>query len=212
MRVLALFAGLPQTYLWEGKEVTTSIFKDPAMELEAINQKLIGNIQANLLYHGGPFKEVYSYALENYEYWKQVLSPTPVGLGILGENITTEGLDEKAVLVGEQYQIGTMILEISQPRLPCFKFNLRINRKNGEELFDKSQSYGIYWKIIKDGIIFPGDKITKVKGVENLPAISLSDLYNLLKNKTATPDLIDKVTSFPGIDPKIIERARNIIP
>lgn len=210
MRTLALFEGTPKVYTWEGKEVKTSIFKDPIQVLRSENKTLVGNQQANPKYHGGPFKEIYSYPIEAYEYWKKIFSSDKVELGMLGENIITEALDEDSVYVGEQYQIGSMIVEVSQPRMPCFKLNLRLSRTDGDKLFAESPASGIYWKIINDGEIFIGDKITKLVRTDLVPSIKFKELLSVMYKRKTSPELLKKIIDFPGIDPVIIEIASKL--
>jgi len=210
MKVNSIFEGTPQKYLFNNKEIITSIFKEPKEKLISENLELILNKQANLKHHGGNFKAIYSYSLEHYDYWKTILSPDLCVPGVFGENLTTEDLDEAKIFIGDQIKIGSMILEVSQPRIPCSMLNFKLNRNDAVKLFVESQKTGIYWKIIVDGEIKKGDKIHRLDQLDSVPKIKLSELVPLLNNRTVSKDLLSRVLDFPEMDPKIVNKALEI--
>ena len=133
MRVLSVNVGRPREVLWRGKPVTTGIWKEPVVgrvQLHALN--LEGDRQADLRVHGGLDKAVYAYPSEFYELWSRERPELDLGPGTFGENLTTEGLPDDAVSVGDRFRIGTAELVVTQPRLPCFKLGLRMGRDDVE--------------------------------------------------------------------------------
>src|SRR3982751_4396409 len=125
-RVISVNVGEVREVEWRGDVVTTAIWKSPVagrVALRGVN--FAGDDQADRTVHGGPDKAVYAYAREDYDYWRDVEGlETPVGL--FGENLTVEGLDLSAAHVGERWTVGSTLLEVAQPRLPCYKLGARV--------------------------------------------------------------------------------------
>jgi MOSC domain-containing protein YiiM len=122
MKITSVNVGLPREVSWQGKVVTTGIFKEPvdsALMLRTLN--LDGDRQADLSVHGGAEKAVYAYPSEHYEYWRGELPGVDLPPGMFGENFTTEGLFEDAVKIGDRFRIGEAEVIVTQTRLPCDK-------------------------------------------------------------------------------------------
>src|SRR6266851_3048294 len=129
MKLLSVNVGLPRDVISKGRLVTTGIFKEPVegpVGLRALN--LDGDRQADLKVHGGIHKAVYAYPAEHYEYWRRQLPGVDLPWGMFGENLTTEGLLENEVNIGDQFRIGSAELVASQPRLPCYKLAVTFGR------------------------------------------------------------------------------------
>src|SRR5215211_3227862 len=129
MRIVSLNVGLPREITWQGKLVTTGIFKQPIkapIMLRTLN--LDGDKQADLSVHGGVDKAVYAYPSEHYDYWRGELPGTDLPWGMFGENFTTEGLLEQAVNIGDRFRIGETEVIVTQPRLPCYKLGIKFGR------------------------------------------------------------------------------------
>src|SRR5262245_53861334 len=126
MKVVSVNVGLPQEILWKGMKVSTAIFKLPVDQPVAINPiNLVGDQQADLTVHGGRHKAVYGYPVEHYSYWKDELPGVDFPCGKFGENLTTEGLTEDSLCIGDRIRVGTATLVVTQPRMPCYKLALR---------------------------------------------------------------------------------------
>jgi MOSC domain-containing protein YiiM len=121
-----------------------------------------GDRQADLTVHGGADKAVYAYPSEHYPFWRQTLQRSDLGWGMFGENLTTEGLDEAAVRIGDVFVIGTVELEVSQPRLPCKKLNMKFGRADMGKHFLKSGRLGFYLRVRREGVLASGDAITRI--------------------------------------------------
>jgi MOSC domain-containing protein YiiM len=159
-----------QTVEHRGRAVETGIFKTSvagSVAVEGVN--LEGDLQADLSVHGGEDKAVYAYALEDYAWWAGKLA-RPLEPGSFGENLTTAGLDVSEALIGERWRIGTVLLEVSQPRSPCFKLGIAMNDGRFPIAFKQADRPGAYLSIIEPGVLSSGDLIE----VTDRPATSLS--------------------------------------
>lgn len=158
--------GRPRPLQVNGHTVLTAIWKHPIdgrVPLRGVN--LRGDEQADRTVHGGPDKAVYAYAIEDTEWWEAELD-RPLGPGAFGENLTVRGLPVSQAVIGEQWAVGSTLLQVSQPRLPCFKLGLRMNDPRFLKWFARAGRPGTYLRILDAGDIGAGDEIT----VEERPA------------------------------------------
>ena len=178
MRVLSVNVGLPRQVIFNGQIVTTSIFKEPIkgpIMLRKLN--LDGDRQADLTVHGGIDKAVYSYPVEHYDYWRKQFSNMDLRWGMFGENFTTEGLMEDDVNVGNKFQIGSAELVATQPRMPCYKLDVRFGRMDIIRKFMASDRPGIYFKVLQEGQVESGDRIKIIRKDEN--NVTVKDIVRL---------------------------------
>lgn len=160
MKVISVNVGLPRTVVWHGHRVSTGIFKDPVeghIPLRKLN--FDGDRQADLTVHGGTHKAVYAYPIEHYPKWKNELPSLEFPYGAFGENLTVEGLSEDALFVGDRLRIGSALLQVTQPRLPCYKLGIRFQRDDMTKLFLASWRSGIYFLVEQEGDVAAGDDI-----------------------------------------------------
>jgi MOSC domain-containing protein YiiM len=159
-RVVSLNVGAVRSIQWEGETVTTGIWKAPVAERVALRGvNFVGDDQADRRVHGGPDKAVYAYAREDYAYWHEREGiDTPPGL--FGENLTVADIDLTGALVGEQWHVGSALLEVTQPRLPCYKLGIRMNDPRFLRKFLAAGRTGAYLRILQEGDIGAGDAIT----------------------------------------------------
>jgi MOSC domain-containing protein YiiM len=172
--LVSVQVGVPRTVLRDGEEVSTGIFKIPVqkrLRMNALN--LEGDRQADLSVHGGRDKAVYAYPSEHYAYWKNELPGMELPWGSFGENLSTQGLLEGDVCLGDRFQIGMAEVVVTQPRLPCFKLNLKFDRDDMVKRFLTSRRTGFYFRVLREGEIGAGDKIVRVHHDEN--GVSISD-------------------------------------
>ena len=158
MRVLSVNVGLPRAVIWRGKTVTTGIYKQPVsgrVRVRTLN--LDGDRQADLRVHGGPDKAVYAYPSEFYEVWSRERPDLDFGPGILGENLTTQGLLDDDVAVGDRFRVGTAELVVTQPRLPCFKLGIKMGRDEFVTEFLERGLYGFYLAVLREGEVEEGE-------------------------------------------------------
>lgn len=161
MIVRSVNVSLPKQVQHKNKTVSTGIFKQPVSGRVAVNQfNLAGDQQVDLVNHGGEHKAVYGFASDHYAFWQHQLEQPDFHYGQFGENLTIEGLDEKILCIGDQLQIGESVLEITQPRVPCFKLGLAFNREDMPRLFVENAATGIYFRVIETGAVASGDPVS----------------------------------------------------
>ena len=178
MKILSLNISLPREVIWQGKVVTTGIFKEPVngpVMLRRLN--LDGDGQADLTVHGGASKAVYAYPSEHYAFWRAELPGMDLPLGMFGENFTTEGLLETAVYIGDRFRIGETEVMVTEPRMPCYKLGIKFGRADIIKRFLASRRTGFYFAVVRDGIVSAGNAL-KLIGQEQ-QEISVADITRL---------------------------------
>jgi MOSC domain-containing protein YiiM len=157
--VLSVNLGRPKPIPYRGKQVMTGIFKEPVEgRVAARGTNLEGDEQANRKVHGGVDKAVYSYSREDYDWWEGELSRT-MGPGTFGENLTTAGIDLADAVIGERWRVGTTVLEVAEPRFPCFKLGVKMGTQRFVKQFAKARRPGAYLRIAEEGELGAGDPI-----------------------------------------------------
>ncbi len=164
MELVSVNVGRPREILWKGKQVMTGIFKEPVegrVMLRTLN--LDGDQQADLSVHGGPNKAAYAYPAEHYTFWRRELPDLSLPWGIFGENLTTEGLLEDTVNIGDRFRIGSAQVMVTQPRMPCYKLGLRLGRDDMIKRFLASERTGFYFAVVQEGELGRGDRIERTR-------------------------------------------------
>ena len=164
MKVLSLNVGLPREVTWQGKRVTTGIFKEPIQErvmMRTLN--LDGDQQADLTVHGGVSKAVYAYPSEHYNYWRSELPGMDLSWGMFGENFTTEGFLEDAVYIGDRFRIGETEVMVTEPRMPCYKLGIKFGRADIIKRFLASRRTGFYFAVMREGMVSAGDDVELIE-------------------------------------------------
>lgn len=157
--VLSVNVGATRQIEHDGRLVTTGIWKKPVDGRSFVRGVNIeGDDQGDRRVHGGVDKAVYAYASEDYEWWKERLG-REVGAGTFGENITTVGIDVARAVVGQRWALPDLVLEVSQPRLPCFKLGIRMGDPEFPDRFKEAERFGTYLRIVREGTIGPGDSV-----------------------------------------------------
>jgi len=178
MKLISVNVGLPRLIEYNGETISTGIFKEPVSGTVKVKKlNLEGDGQADLISHGGWSKAVYAYPQEHYKFWKAELPETDLPFGIFGENLTTQGLLETEVFIGDKFKIGTAEFIATEPRLPCFKLGIRFGRTDIIRRFQQSGRTGIYLSVVKSGRLQSGDDIKLISRDEN--KVSVSDLMRL---------------------------------
>ena len=178
MKILSVNVGLPKEVTWQGKIVTTGIFKKPVnMPVMMRTLNLDGDQQADLTVHGGVTKAVYAYPSEHYDYWRAELPGADLPWGMFGENFTTEGLLEEAIYIGDRFGIGETEVMVTEPRMPCYKLGIKFGRADIIKRFLASRRTGFYFAVVREGMVVTGDAI-KLIGHEQQD-ISVADITRL---------------------------------
>ncbi len=210
MKLLSVNVGTPHEHNWLGQVVTTSIFKYPVDgDVQVKLLDLAGDTQSDLTVHGGIHKAVYVYPHEHYAYWME-RGIKPLSMGNFGENLTTEALLESDIHIGDELEIGTARFIVTQPRLPCYKLQVRFNRPEMTKLFYQSRRFGYYLKVTREGSLQAGAPITIVHS--DLNAVSVADLIALYTRDTEDLDLLQRVLAVEALSPgwrdELQERAK----
>lgn len=179
MKILSVNCGLPRQVVWHGKNVTTSIFKDPVdgiVPLRTLN--LDGDRQSDLTVHGGQYKAVYCYPVAHYEYWKAELPGQPLPLGAFGENFTVDGPDEDSIHIGDRFSVASAEVIVTQPRMPCYKLGIRFGSDDMVRRFLASGRTGYYLAVTREGEVGSGDEMTQIgRETDSIPVSAITRLY-----------------------------------
>jgi MOSC domain-containing protein YiiM len=167
-RIVSVNVGTPrQISVRRGRPMMSAIVKEPVegpVRVEGVN--LAGDDQADRRVHGGPDKAVYAYAREDSDWWATELRREIVD-GMFGENLTTVGLGVSGAVIGERWQVGTVVLEVCQPRLPCSKLGLRFGDLKMVKRFGEASRPGAYLRIVTEGELQKGDEVTVLSRPEH---------------------------------------------
>ncbi len=174
MKVLSVNVGLPRLVEYRGEPVATGIYKESVGDARiTVNDfNLAGDRQADLRVHGGYSKAVYVYPSEHYEFWRGEFPEMDLPFGMFGENLTTEGVLETDVNVGDRLKIGTANFIVTEPRQPCYKLGIRFGRGDIIKRFAKSGRSGFYLAIEQTGELGANDEIEFLSREPDQPSIS----------------------------------------
>ena len=187
MKLISVNVARPRLVSYNGNPVSTGIFKEPVsgrVILRTLN--LDGDRQADLSVHGGPTKAVYVYPSEHYEFWRQELPEMTLPWGMFGENFTTEGLFETEVNIGDKLQVGSALLMVTEPRMPCYKLGIKFGRSDIIRRFLVSERTGFYLAVLQEGEVGAGDQIEMVeRGKEAVRVNDITRLFSRDKQNAA---------------------------
>jgi MOSC domain-containing protein YiiM len=178
MKLLSIQVGLPRQVQWQGRTVTTAIFKKPVegpVMLRTLD--LEGDRQADLTVHGGVDKAVYAYPSEHYEHWRAEYPGMDLPHGMFGENFTIEGLLETAVNIGDRFRIGGAEVTVTSPRLPCYKLGIKFGHADILKKLLATSYTGFYCAVMREGEVRAGDEIERLGRDES--GISVADIVHL---------------------------------
>ena len=185
MKVISVNVGLPHDVESRGRIVRTSIWKAPRdgrVQVRTLN--LEGDQQSDLSVHGGLNKAVYAYSWKNVEYWKKFLGRDNLGPGNFGENLTVDGLLDTEISIGDELEIGTARFQVTQPRFPCYKLGIAMGQPEFVKTFDESGRNGFYLRVLQEGTITAGDKITRIASTHPA-AITVAEFVGLYHSHRA---------------------------
>lgn len=198
MKIVSVNVGLPREVHWKGMVVRTGIFKDPVegpVRVGSLN--LSGDRQADLSVHGGPAKAIYGYPSEHYEYWKRELPQTSFPWGKFGENLTTEGIDEEGLFIGDEVKIGSAILKVTQPRMPCYKLTIKFDRDDMIKRFLVSRRSGFYFSVVQEGEI--GAHFSMEIIHRDPSRVSVADISRLYFSKEPDAELLERALHLAAL-------------
>lgn len=199
MKIISISVSRPRLVIWKGEPVSTGIFKEPVagpVMLRTLN--LDGDRQADLTVHGGPSKAVYAYPSEHYEFWKQELPEMQLPWGMFGENLTTEGLMEAEVNIGDRFRIGEAELMVTEPRMPCYKLGIKFGRADILRRFLSSGRSGFYFSVLQEGLVAAGDRVVPLsQDKHGVKVADITRLYARDRDDLATMRRAIEVEALP---------------
>ncbi len=178
--LLSVNLAVPGMLRARGRNVRSGIFKEPAPgRVHLGRQSLVGDVQVDRRYHGGPEQAVYAYGAEHTAHWSdQLRTSESLPHGFFGENFTTRGLLEEDVAIGDVFRVGTALVQVTKPRTPCFKLALRVGSSRFLKTFLASGRLGFYLRVLQEGEVGAGDSIERTGRERN--ALTVADLIRLL--------------------------------
>lgn len=163
MKLRSVNVSSPKTVSYNGQRVTTGIFKKPVSgRIMLCTLNLDGDGQGDLSVHGGIYQAVYVYPFEHYEYWARELSRGDLTFGQFGENFTIEGMPEDAVHIGDVFRVGGALVQVTQPRVPCYKLGLKMGSAQFPKQFLANGRVGYYLRVLEEGEVGAGDVIQHI--------------------------------------------------
>ena len=207
MKITATNIAQPKTITWRGKQVTTGIYKTPTTgPIYLTKNDVKGDEVTDRRYHGGEFKACYLFSAEQYPYWKNLYPNLNWSWGMFGENLTVEGLDETQIQVGDIYKVGGALIQITQPREPCFKLGVKFGTQKILKQYIAHGYSGTYVRVLEEGNVKTGDEFTLVEQANN--SLSTYDLNHLLFSKTKDKTLLKLAISNAALPLKKREKLK----
>jgi MOSC domain-containing protein YiiM len=185
MKVLSVNRGEARTVTWRGKKVKTGIFKYPVGDAIFLGtEDVVDDSVVDRKHHGGIDMAVFTYSANHYSYWKAQFPKSDWSLGMFGENLTIEGLDEASIHIGSIYQVGEAQIQVCQPRQPCFKLGVRFGTQAVLKTYINSSFSGVYFRVLKPGLVNVGDELKLLSAEPKSPTIAA--VFSLMYHKNVT--------------------------
>ncbi|RBP41367.1 MOSC domain-containing protein YiiM [Roseimicrobium gellanilyticum] len=200
MQILSVNVAMPRVIEINGKAVPTGIYKEPVtgpVELRKLG--LAGDGQADLTVHGGEHQAVYAYPIEHYPHWAKFLGAESLAHGTFGENLTTSGLVETEVCIGDVHRMGNVLLQVTCERLPCFKFAHKVGRPDILKPFLQSGHSGFYYKVLQEGTLAMGDTIEIVE--QHPLRVTVRDLLGVHRLNEEATETLEKLLTIEALAP-----------
>lgn len=189
MKVISTNIGRPTTFEWNGKEEQTGIFKYPVDEpLHLGKTDVVNDTVINRVHHGGVNKACFLFAADQYPFWKHLYQDLKWDWGMFGENLTVLGMDESLMRIGDIYKIGTALVQVSQPREPCYKLGVRFNDQNILRQYVDHAFSGTYVRILEEGEVRKEDEIILIEQSEN--TLTVKQSFELILSRKKDPVLL----------------------
>lgn len=192
MKVISTNLGKPTTFQWNGKEEQTGIFKYPTDKTMYLGTSDVKNDTViDRKHHGGEHKACYLFGANQYPYWKKLYPNLKWNWGMFGENLTIEDLNEDALRIGDIYKLGTALVQITQPREPCYKLGIRFENQQVIKQFVQHKYPGTYIKILETGSVKKGDTMDLTW--QSKSTLTINQYYEFLFAKTKDPATIQLI-------------------
>ena len=210
MKLLSVNVSQPKEVSYNGERIKTGIFKEPVSGRTMMRRlNLDGDGQGDPSVHGGIDKAVYVYPFEHYDYWKHELGRKDLTYGQFGENLTVAGLLEETVHIGDIFRIGEALVEVSQPRVPCFKLGIKMGNPRIVKPFLASERVGFYVRVLEEGEVGAGDAIARTKIGEG--QMTVKEIVRLRHIDNANTEAAEKAASLPALTPSWRDSFKEIV-
>src|SRR5258707_7800160 len=199
-RLLSVNVGLPRDIGWKGRTVPTAIWKDPVRGRCRVGRlNLDGDGQGDVAGHGGEQRAVFVYQIESYRYWQGQLNRIDFVHGQFGENFTIEGLPDDVVCIGDRFQIGSALFEVTQPRVTCYRVGIRMNEPRMPALLTSGGRPGFYFRVLQEGGVAAGDEI--VKADEAKERMTVAEINALLYSPNHARHRLERALRIEALSP-----------
>jgi MOSC domain-containing protein YiiM len=205
-KILSLNIGHPAAMEWNGKSIVSSMLKQPTIGPLVVHQdKIEGNSFANPEFHGAIHSVLYAFGMKSALEFAKLLGLSKYEPGSTGETVTLDQLDEFAVSVGDKFRFGSVLAEVSFPRIPCGKVSFRMQHERGQKAMQECGRSGVYFRILEPGTITMNDEVKRVESAKD--TLLISDVYRVIvKNEKPTPGLVALAKRNGALPEKIIEK------
>jgi MOSC domain-containing protein YiiM len=198
MELLAISIGQPRSVEYQGRRVLTGIYKSPvAGPVTVTPDGVEGDGQADLECHGGTDKALCTYTVENYHFWERELGLPALPFGQFGENLTVTGMPDEAVHVGDVFGIGAIIVQVTQPRVPCHKLGVRFGLPQFPQRFLPSGRCGFYLRVLQSGTLRAGDAIERLR--EDPTRLNLRDCMLAIQDGPRQQEIIRRALDVEAL-------------
>jgi len=199
-RLLSVNVGLPRDIEWKGRTVHTAVWKSPVHGRCRVRRlNLDGDAQGDLAGHGGEQRAIFVYQIDSYRYWQDQLKRNDFIDGQFGENFTIEGLPDDVVCIGDRYQIGSALFEITQPRVTCYRVGIRMNEPRMPALLTSSGRPGFYFRVLQEGEVGAGDDIVKIGEADE--RMTVAEINALLYSPNHPRDRLESALRIHALSP-----------
>ena len=196
MNIISTNIGEPGTITWQGREVITGIYKQPVDQpIYLGGDDVTGDRVIDRKHHGGKDKACYLYSADHYPYWLERYPVPGWEWGLFGENLTVEGLDEGSVLIGNIYEAGEALIQVTQPRQPCYKLDVRFGHPEMTRDFISSGFPGVYVRVIREGFVRKTDALTLIDSPAQGP--DLRTIFNMLYSNSFDRNVVMNALENP---------------
>ncbi len=198
MKVISTNIGEKTLIKWRGKEVTTGIYKNPVnYPIHLGLSNVTDDVVIDRRYHGGADKACYLYAADHYPFWKEKFPKLDWQWGMFGENITVEGLDESKIHIGDIYRIGKALVQITQPRQPCFKLGIRLKNPIAVKQFVAAEKPGTYVRVLESGLVNINDTMELIE--QKTENFTLTEVFHFLYHGGQQVEQVKKALLMPEL-------------
>ncbi|GAA4292117.1 MOSC domain-containing protein [Aestuariibaculum suncheonense] len=210
MHITTTNIAVPTTVTWNNKPVQTGIYKTPTNTPIFLGKSDVKNDSViDRKYHGGEFKACYLFSKNHYGYWKTLYPSLTWNYGMFGENLTVDNLDETKIFVGDIYKVGSALIQITEPREPCWKLGVKFGSQDILKQFIAHGFSGTYVRVLEEGFVSAGDEFQLVEKAPN--SISIHQFFNLLYNTEKDQELLLKIINSDSVPPKKREELKRFV-